>query len=106
MGFNGQSFLERYDAQIGEMKRLLMSFVISIRDRHNMGNAAGAAGAARQDGMGGSAEVDIEITRNGFPKLPGAVTRDLTKKQWEILLRKYLSQHYSKSLLINLYYRL
>lgn len=34
---------------------------------------------------------------NGFPRLPVEVKGELRKKQWEILLRQYLSEHYSKS---------
>ena len=103
-GLNGQSFVERYHSQVMEMKRLLLAFMKSIRDRketQETGNTPDPDSQIRQ--AAGTAEsadeinIDIEIKPNGFPILPREILGDLTKRQWEFVLRKYLSLHYSKS---------
>lgn len=42
--------------------------------------------------------LEITLNPNGFPKLPNNVTGDLTKKDCESLLRRYLSRRYGTSL--------
>ena len=95
MGVNSQSFSDRYHAQVTEMKRLLLEYVKSMRTRQEL-NAGGGAG--RADGVSDTVnDIDISLMNRGFPRLPKEVKGDLTKKQWEFLLRKYLSHHYSMS---------
>jgi hypothetical protein len=67
------------------------------------------SGAAGTGGMAGTkiAEapaktIEVKITENGFPKLPIEVKGDLKKKEWEKLLRPFLSHHYSASFHDNL----
>lgn len=62
-----------------------------------MPRATGVVEADRTAGVTGTALViNIQKSDNGFPKLPVEVKGELTKKQWEHLLRQYLSEHYSK----------
>ena len=76
----------------------------SIRDRketQESGNTPDPDFQIRQ--AAGTAEsadeinINIEIKPNGFPILPREILGDLTKRQWEFVLWKYLSLHYSKS---------
>ena len=80
-----------------EMNRLLIDFVKSIRARqtssprpHQIGEAGGAAGGTGEGeaarAVGAVKEIVIDVSENGFPKLPLRVTEDLSKKEWEILL--------------------
>jgi hypothetical protein len=97
MGVNAQRFSDRYHAQVSEMKRHLLEYAKSMRTRQEAA-ASGIAGTV--GGVGDNdpgIEIDIGLTNRGFPTLPAEVMGDLTKKQWELLMRKYLSRHYSTS---------
>lgn len=101
MGVNAQRFSDRYQAQVSEMKRHLLEYAKSMRTRQEAA-ASGIAGAeaGTVGGVGGNdtgSGIDIVLTNRGFPRLPAEVMDDLTKKQWELLMRKYLSRHYSTS---------
>ncbi|KAF8802332.1 hypothetical protein BYT27DRAFT_7112774, partial [Phlegmacium glaucopus] len=118
VGRNGQSFTARYNDKVMEIKRLLLDFVKSIRtqdgqlassvsnrtgaDDHPSGSGSHSTNLVDlQSGVNAFPSprqaidlVDLSSGINGFPMLPQAVTGDLTKKQWEHILRSFLSQHY------------
>jgi hypothetical protein len=97
MGVNAQRFSDRYHAQVSEMKRHLLEYAKSMRTRQEAAASgiAGTVGGVGDNDTG--SEIDIVLTNRGFPRLPAEVMGDLTKKQWELLMRKYLSRHYSTS---------
>lgn len=104
MGINGQRFSDRYSAQVKEIKIHLLDFVKSLNIRRETNARVDETGAGGDTGVGAGMEAgtvvgigDIVLTNRGFPRLPPDVMGDLTKKQWEVLMRKYLSQHYSTS---------
>jgi hypothetical protein len=115
MGFKGQSFKNRYHDNVIAMNRLLLDFVKSIKSKD--GQSAGGLNTGiqqvgtqqvgtqqvgtqqvgtQQVGSGPTQPLDILSTTNGFPMVPPDVQGELMKKQWENLLRSYLSAHYCK----------
>lgn len=109
MGYRGHSFGHRYKNEVNEMTRHLLDFIKSIRSNRESATrveTAGILGAAAEAGMAvgkeidgtqGTATINVIKSSNRFPKLPVEVKGELTKKQSEILLRQYLSDHYSRS---------
>ncbi|KAF8808488.1 hypothetical protein BYT27DRAFT_7255600 [Phlegmacium glaucopus] len=67
--------------------------VVDCKDGHSAGGLTTATQPVGTQQVG-SQPLDILTMMNGFPMVPPDVKGELMKKQWENLLRSYLSAHY------------
>jgi len=98
MGSRGQSFSDRHDDLVMEMKRKLMDFVKSLQARREMA----ALGNPTEIGNHELARPEVRMTERGYPILPHeASSAGGNKRQLEHMMRAFLTQHYCELLMDN-----
>ncbi len=89
LGAPAEPFEEQHQNQVTEMKRLVLLYVKGLQDMLNPGSHVDLTESAP------TTKFEME---SGFPKLPPSLNYSgWSKKQLEVLMRSYLSHHYSRS---------
>jgi hypothetical protein len=90
------TFEEKHEHQVTEMKRLLYLYVKGLRDMLNPSNSVNATQSAPT-----AKNPNLIIAPGGFPMVPASFNpAGCSKRQLEKLIRQYLSDHYRKFCLI------
>jgi hypothetical protein len=86
-GIHGQDFIQQHKDIVSGTTRKFLDYVKSARV--DTANLEAARSNAEPD------QIDICITRDGYPIIPSLVMdKVLRKTDWEKLLRIFLTQHY------------
>jgi hypothetical protein len=102
----GQTFSQRYADEVEALQRCVLTFLKSKKPAPapapapEPGQADENAGAGT--GAGPEDILDLKMTEDGFPIIPNEISSNTrTKKQNVVVMRKFLSQHYCKSVLVS-----
>jgi hypothetical protein len=90
LGIAGGNFFDQHNPLVREMMRKFLDYAKSAR----LEAADPQIVEQRQAGPEPD-PLEIRMTNDGFPIIPKVVMeRDLKKREWEALLRVFLTQHY------------
>ena len=86
------TFEDKHEHQVTEMKRLVYLYVKGLRDMSNPSNSGNATPSAPT-----SKTPTLVIAPGGFPMVPASFNpAGYSKRQLEKLIRQYLSHHYRR----------